>query len=218
MEDKGLECPHKSWTWLGLNDLPGWVAQTSRSDRPLVVLSAPWSGCLLLLPLLPLVPKNRLCHLLVLVVVVVVPLLWLWTALLPSSSLSKPGLLLAMNVSKETRTCFLVNSTPHLLAAPSTWPMPSSSPPALKIARSLSLSSKSLERPFDVVGRVDSNTAAFCGHWNTVIVWFLTSEVVFFFFGSSSIEVFSSFNCIADSSCLNLIWSMISCLPCSGNM
>merc|ERR1712013_592922 len=83
MEDKGLECPHKSWTWLGLNDLPGWVAPTSRSDRPLVVLSAPWSGCLLLLPLLPLVPKNRLCHLLVLVVVVVVPLLWLWTALLP---------------------------------------------------------------------------------------------------------------------------------------
>merc|ERR1712047_220553 len=89
-----------------------------------------------------------------------------------SSSLSKPGLLFAMNVSKETRTCFLVSSIPHLLAAPSTWLMPSSSPPALKIPRSLSLSSKSLERPFDVVGRVDSNTAAFCGHWNTVIVCF----------------------------------------------
>merc|ERR1712107_549381 len=31
-----------------------------------------------------------------------------------SSSLSKPGLLFAMNVSKERRTCFLVNSNPHL--------------------------------------------------------------------------------------------------------
>merc|ERR1719495_2471146 len=110
-----------------------------------------------------------------------------------SSSLSKPGLLFAMNVSKETRTCLLVNSTPHLLAAPSTWLMPSSSPPALKIPRSLSLSSKSLERPFEVFGRVDSNTAAFCGQWNTVIVCFLTSEVVFFFFGSSSTEVFFLF-------------------------
>merc|ERR1712047_53167 len=134
-----------------------------------------------------------------------------------SSSLSSPGLLFAMNVSKETRTCFLVNSTPHLLAAPSTW-LPMSSPPALKIPRSLSLSSKSLERLFEAVGRPDSNTAAFCGHWNTFIVCFLTSEVVFFFFASSSTEVFSSFNCIVDSSCLSLIWSMINCLPCSGNM
>merc|ERR1719270_2354142 len=41
------------------------------------------SGCLLLLPLLLIVPENRLCHLLVLVLIVVVlPLLWLWTALL----------------------------------------------------------------------------------------------------------------------------------------
>merc|ERR1712152_25253 len=82
MEDERLECPHKSWTWLGLHDLPGRVAPTPRSDRPLVVLRAPWSGCLLLLPLL-IVPENRLCHLLVLVLIVVVlPLLWLWTALL----------------------------------------------------------------------------------------------------------------------------------------
>merc|ERR1712223_932785 len=79
MEYKGLECRDRSWTGLGLHDLPGWVAPSTCSDRPLVVLRAPWSGCLLLLPLLPLVPKNRLCHL---VVVVVVPLLWLWTALL----------------------------------------------------------------------------------------------------------------------------------------
>merc|ERR1711902_157127 len=191
MEDKGLERPDQSWTGLRLNDLPGWVAPTPCSDRPLVVLRAPWSGCLLLVPLLLFVPAyslNQLLILVLVVVVVVLPLLWLWTALL------------------------------HLLVAPSTWLMPPSSPPALKIPRSLSLSSKSLERPFDVFGRVDSNTAAFCGHWNTVSVCFLTSEVVFLFFVSSSTEVFSCFNCIADSSCLSLIWSMISCLPCSGNM
>merc|ERR1712107_806758 len=76
------ERPDKSWTRLTLHDLPGWVAPTPRSDRPLVVLRAPWSGCLFLLSLLPLLPENRLCHLLVLVVVVVVPFLWLWTALL----------------------------------------------------------------------------------------------------------------------------------------
>merc|ERR1712107_659593 len=73
------ERPDKSWTRLRLHDLPGWVAPTPRSDRPLVVLRAPWSGCLFLLSLLPLLPENRLCHLLVLVVV---PFLWLWTALL----------------------------------------------------------------------------------------------------------------------------------------
>merc|ERR1712223_1298885 len=85
MEYKGLECRDRSWTRLRLHDLPGWVAPSTCSDRPLVVLRAPWSGCLLLLPLLPLLPENRLCHLLVLVldvVVVVLPLLWLWTALL----------------------------------------------------------------------------------------------------------------------------------------
>merc|ERR1711963_692745 len=84
MEDNRLERPHKSWTGLRLHDLPGWVAPPPRSDRPLaiVVLRAPWSDCSLL-PLLLIVPKNRLCHLLVVVVVVVVlPLLWLWTALL----------------------------------------------------------------------------------------------------------------------------------------
>merc|ERR1711963_1321402 len=78
MEDNRLERPHKSWTGLRLHDLPGWVAPPPRSDRPLaiVVLRAPWSDCSLL-PLLLIVPKNRLCHLLV-----VLPLLWLWTALL----------------------------------------------------------------------------------------------------------------------------------------
>merc|ERR1711963_27835 len=84
MEDNRLERPHKSWTGLRLHDLPGWVAPPPRSDRPLaiVVLRAPWSDCSLL-PLLLIVPKNRLCHLLVfLLVFVVLPLLWLWTALL----------------------------------------------------------------------------------------------------------------------------------------
>merc|ERR1711902_254897 len=85
MEDKGLECPHQSWTGLRLNDLPGWVAPTPCSDRPLVVLRAPWSGCLLLVPLLLFVPAyslNQLLILVLVVVVVVLPLLWLWTALL----------------------------------------------------------------------------------------------------------------------------------------
>merc|ERR1712107_897938 len=203
------ERPDKSWTRLRLHDLPGWVAPTPRSDRPLVVLRAPWSGCLFLLSLLPLLPENRLCHLLVLVVVVVVvvvvPFLWLWTALLHERVEGDADLLLGQLHPAPSGRSF-------------TWLMPPSSPPALKIPRSLSLSSKSLERPFDVFGRVDSNTAAFCGHWNTVSVCFLTSEVVFLFFVSSSTEVFSCFNCIADSSCLSLIWSMISCLPCSGNM
>merc|ERR1711902_454263 len=85
MEDKGLERPDQSWTGLRLNDLPGWVAPTPCSDRPLVVLRAPWSGCLLLVPLLLFVPAyslNQLLILVVVVVVVVLPLLWLWTALL----------------------------------------------------------------------------------------------------------------------------------------
>merc|ERR1711902_268768 len=84
MEDKGLERPDQSWTGLRLNDLPGWVAPTPRSDRPLVVLRAPWSGCSLL-PLLLIVSAYSLNQLLILVLavgVVVVPLLWLWTALL----------------------------------------------------------------------------------------------------------------------------------------
>merc|ERR1711902_25028 len=81
MEDKGLERPDQSWTGLRLNDLPGWVAPTPCSDRPLVVLRAPWSGCLLLVPLLLFVPAYSLNQLLILVVVVL-PLLWLWTALL----------------------------------------------------------------------------------------------------------------------------------------
>merc|ERR1711902_259418 len=85
MEDKGLERPDQSWTGLRLNDLPGWVAPTPCSDRPLVVLRAPWSGCLLLVPLLLFVPAyslNQLLILVLVVVVVVLPLLWLWTALL----------------------------------------------------------------------------------------------------------------------------------------
>merc|ERR1711936_1426763 len=87
-----------------------------------------------------------------------------------SSSLSSPGLLLAMKVSKETLTCFLVSSSPHLLAAPSTWLFdPSlSPPPLLKIPRSFSLSSSALESSVEVVGLADSNTLAFCGHWNIV--------------------------------------------------
>merc|ERR1712200_30387 len=80
-----------SWTGLGLHDLPGWVAPASRSDRPLVVLRALWSGCLLLLSLFLIVPENRLCHLLVLVVVVVLPLLWLWTVLLHLLVALQPG-------------------------------------------------------------------------------------------------------------------------------
>merc|ERR1719391_430383 len=85
-----------------------------------------------------------------------------------SSSLSSPGLLLAMKVSKETLTCFFVSSMPHLLAAPSTRLFDSSAPPVLKIPRSFSLSSSALESTVEPVGPADSNTAAFCGHWNIV--------------------------------------------------
>merc|ERR1711953_733057 len=74
--------PSQELDWVEVARSSRLVAPTTCSDRPLVVLRAPWSGCLLLLPLPPLLPENRLCHLLVLVVVVVVPLLCLWTALL----------------------------------------------------------------------------------------------------------------------------------------
>merc|ERR1712061_189486 len=109
MEDKCLERPDKSWTGLRLHDLPGRVAPTTCSDRPLVVLRAPWSGCLLFLSLLLIVSDNWLCHLLVLVVVVVVVvvlLLWLWTALL--------HLLVALQARPALRH-ERVEGDPHLL-------------------------------------------------------------------------------------------------------
>merc|ERR550519_1346565 len=208
MAHSRLECPYKSWTGLGLNHLPGWVAPAPRPDhRPL------------LLPLLLLVPAHWLHCLLLLhiVVLLVVPLfpLWFWAHLL--------HLLVAMKVSKETLTCFFVSSRPHLLAAPSTWQFdPSTAPPVLKIPRSFSLSSIALESTVEVVGLADSNTLAFCGHWNVVGPSFLTSKlfVAVVFFSSDAIVAFSSFSCIMDwiSSCLFLACSTRRCRPSSGSM
>merc|ERR1711936_1228755 len=88
-----------------------------------------------------------------------------------SSSLSSPGLLLAMKVSKETLTCFFVSSSPHLLAAPSTRQFDPSAPPVLKIPRSFSLCSSALESTVEVVGLADSNTLAFCLLWYVFGLW-----------------------------------------------
>merc|ERR550519_1106045 len=108
MAHSRLECPYKSWTGLGLNHLPGWVAPAPRPDhRPL------------LLPLLLLVPAHRLHCLLLLhiVVLLVIPLfpLWFWARLL--------HLLVALKAGPALRHEG-VKGDPHLLlcqlqAAPS---------------------------------------------------------------------------------------------------